>query len=262
MPALFLSQAVQVATDKGAAAEKAVSLNPIDLVLKSSGPVFVVFWMLVAMAAMVWIISILKALQLARMRGALHAFEKDVFNLVDAKDLFEVARRHTGSPGGRVVLALSKRGGSHKVMESIAKRAIVEEQQRGGKLMTLLASIASSAPFIGLFGTVWGILDAFLRIGREKSASLPVVAPAIGEALIATAVGLFAAIPALIFYNLLNRRLDDVVSELEAATDQWVSIVADSDQSLGIPSDKTVAQGGRGPIVRSSPAAYGGVHGG
>jgi biopolymer transport protein TolQ len=243
------------------AGEKANSLNPIDLVLKSSGPVFVVFWLLVGMAAAVWVIAILKALQLARMRGALHAFEKDVFNLVDAKDLFEAARRHTGSPGGRVVLALSKRGGSHKVMESIAKRAVVEEHQRGGKMMTLLGSIASSAPFIGLFGTVWGILDAFLRIGREKSASLPVVAPAIGEALIATAVGLFAAIPALIFYNLLNRRLDDVVSELEAATEQWVTIVAESDQSLGIPSDKTVAQGSRGPVVRSSPPALGGYGG-
>ena len=254
MPALLL-QAVQINADK--AADKSVSLNPIDLVLKASGPVFVVFWLLVVMAALVWVISILKQLQLARMRSSLHAFEKDVFNLVDAKDLFDVARRYTGSPGGRVVLALSKRGGSHKVMESIAKRAVVDEHQRGGRLMTLLASIASSAPFIGLFGTVWGILDAFLRIGREKSASLPVVAPAIGEALIATAVGLFAAIPALIFYNLLNRRLDDIVSELEAATEQWVSIVADSDQSLGIPSDKTVAQGGRGPVVRSSPSAYG-----
>ncbi len=245
-----------------AASDKGGGLNPVDLVLKSSGPVFVVFWMLVAMAVLVWIIAILKALQLARMRGALHAFEREVFNLVDAKDLFEIARRHPGSPGGRVVLALSKRGGSAKVMESIARRAVVDEHQRGGRMMTLLASIAASAPFIGLFGTVWGILDAFLRIGREKSASLPVVAPAIGEALIATAVGLFAAIPALIFYNMLNRRLEDVVSELEAATEQWVSIVSESDQSLGIPTDKTVAQGGRGAVVRSQPPAYGGGYGG
>ena len=257
MDALLLSQPTLFAQAAQASPEKTVSLNPIDLVLKSSGPVFVVFWLLVVMAAAVWVIAILKALQLARMRGSLHDFEREAFNLVDAKDLFDTARKHTGSPGGRVVLALSKRGGSARVLESIARRAVVDEQKRGGNMMTLLGSIASSAPFIGLFGTVWGILYAFLRIRREKSASLPVVAPAIGEALIATAVGLFAAIPALIFYNLLNRRLDDVVSELEAAAEQWVSVVAESDQSLGIPSDKTVAQGGRGPVVRSTPPAYG-----
>lgn len=224
-------------------APPAVDLNPIQLVLHSSGPVFVVFWLLVAMAAGVWIIAILKALQLARMRGALHAFEREAFNLVAANDLFDVARRHPGSPGGRVVTALARRGGSREVLGSVAKRAIVVEQQRASRLMTMLGSIASSAPFIGLFGTVWGILDAFLRIGREKSASLPVVAPAIGEALIATAVGLFAAIPALIFYNLLNRKADDIVSELETASEQWVTVVSESEQSGSMPPmDRTVPQ--------------------
>lgn len=248
--ALLASQAAAPAKGKA----DTVNLNPVDLVLHSSGPVFVVFWLLVVMAALVWLISILKALQLARMRSALRAFEKEVFNLVDARDLFEAAGRHAGSPGGRVVLALSRRGGSLKILESVSKRAIVDEQQRAGRLMTLLASIASSAPFIGLFGTVWGILDAFLRIGREKSASLPVVAPAIGEALIATAVGLFAAIPALIFYNLLNRRLEDLVSELEAASEAWVTLVSESDQGKSIPPGETA------PARRGSkqPQAYAG----
>jgi biopolymer transport protein TolQ len=236
-------EAVSVAVGSGADAggPGSVNLNPVDMVLHSTGPVFVVFWLLVVMAAMTWAISIMKAFQLARLRGALRAFEREAFNLVDAKDLFETAARHQGSPGGRVVIALSRRGGSLKVLESVARRAVIDEQQRAGKMMTLLASIASSAPFIGLFGTVWGILDAFLRIGREKSASLPVVAPAIGEALITTAVGLFAAIPALIFYNLLNRRLDDLVSELEAASDAWVTLVSESDQGLGVPADRTVS---------------------
>jgi biopolymer transport protein TolQ len=211
------------------AADQAINLNPVDLVLKSSGPVFAVFWGLVVMAALVWVLAILKALQIARMRSELHKFERDAFNMVDASQLFELARRTQTSPGGRIVLALSKRGGSHKLLEAIAKRAIVSEQQRAGSLMALLASIAASAPFIGLFGTVYGILDAFLRIGREKSASLPVVAPAIGEALIATAVGLFAAIPALIFYNLINRWLENFVQELDSAAEGWVTVVAESE---------------------------------
>jgi biopolymer transport protein TolQ len=248
---MLLADASQAPATAGA------NLNPIDLVLHATGPVFVVFWLLVAMAAAVWVIGILKALQLSRMRAGLHAFEREAFSLLDAKDLFELARRQSGSPGARVVLAIARRAGSQKILESIAKRAIVDEQQRAGRLMTLLASIASSAPFIGLFGTVWGILDAFLRIGREKSASLPVVAPAIGEALIATAVGLFAAIPALILYNLLSRRLEDFVSELEAAAEAWITTVAETDQAHSFPADRTVPQG-RPPAGYADPHDHAG----
>ncbi len=233
-----------------------VDMNPVKLVLDSSGPVFAVLCLLVVMAVFGWVIAILKAMQLGRMRASLHVFEKQVFNLVDAKDLFDAAARNSMSPGARVVLALSKRGGSLKVLESMAKRAIVTEQQRGGQMLTLLASIASSAPFIGLFGTVWGIVNAFLRIAKTGETSLRVVAPAIGEALIATAIGLLAAIPALIFYNLLSRRLDDLLSELEAASEAWVTIIAESDQKLSIPPDKTVAQHGRS--IASSQGAYAG----
>lgn len=225
------SGAVPVQAADGA---PAVNLDPISLVLHASGPVFLVFWGLVLMAAGVWVIAVMKSLQLARMRSSLHRFEKDAFNTVDAAQLFGVAQQHGDAPGSRVVMALSRRGGGTKVLESVAKRAIVAEHQRAASLMPTLGSIASSAPFIGLFGTVYGILDAFLRIGKEKSASLPVVAPAIGEALIATAVGLFAAIPALVFYNFLSRRIDDLVSELEAAAEGWVHIVAESDAQAAL----------------------------
>lgn len=234
-----------------AAEPEAKAINALDLALETKGIEFAVFCMLVVMSALAWMLAIMKVLQISRMRGTLHAFEKEVFNFVDAKDLFAVAQRSTESPGARVVLALSKRGGSYKILESIAKRAVVSEQQRAGRLMTLLASIASSAPFIGLLGTVYGIMEAFQQIGVQKSASLPVVAPAIGAALIATLVGLIAAIPALIFYNLLNRYVDDFVSELEAASEAWVTIVAESDQRLSVPSDRTIRQ-------MSQPPAYGG----
>src|SRR5690606_26259070 len=83
----------------------------------------------------------------------------------------------------------------------------------------------------GLFGTVWGIMDAFLRIGMEKSASLPVVAPAIGEALIATAFGLVAAIPATIGYNYVEQRISDLLAAVEASNESWVEILASDAQS-------------------------------
>jgi biopolymer transport protein TolQ len=108
----------------------------------------------------------------------------------------------------------------------VAKRAIAAEAQRASVLMPTLSSIASASPFVGLFGTVWGIMVAFLRIGVEKSASLPVVAPAIGEALIATAFGLVAAIPATIGYNFVDKRIADLLEELGAGAEVWVAIMA------------------------------------
>jgi len=81
---------------------------------------------------------------------------------------------------------------------------------------------------------VWGIMDAFLRIGVEKSASLPVVAPAIGEALIATAFGLVAAIPATIGFNFVDKRIGDLLDELTASSEVWVeTLIADPSDARG-----------------------------
>lgn len=204
----------------------AIELDPVSLVLHASGPVFVVVWSLVAAAVLVWVIATLKLLQISRLSGAERVFEAEAALATDAGQLFALARRHADAPGARVTLELAKRGGSGKMLESIAKRALVTEQQRAGSLMSTLSSIAAASPFVGLFGTVWGIMDAFLRIGKEKSASLPVVAPAIGEALIATAIGLFAAIPAVIAYNAINKRIDDLLSALEASSEGWVTLAA------------------------------------
>jgi biopolymer transport protein TolQ len=116
--------------------------------------------------------------------------------------------------------------------------------------MPTLSSIASASPFIGLFGTVWGIMDAFLRIGVEKSASLPVVAPAIGEALIATAFGLVAAIPATIGFNYVDKRIGDLLEELHASSETWVqTLIAEA----AAPAMPLV----RGPqAAQSAPAGF------
>jgi biopolymer transport protein TolQ len=212
--------------DAGAAQAVPIQLDPVSLVLHASGPVFVVFWGLVTMAIAVWIIAILKLMQMSRLAAGQRAFDREVERVHSAADLFGLARRFEHAPGARVVLELSKRAHTGKLLESVAKRALVTEHQRMSSMMSPLASIASSAPFIGLFGTVYGIMDAFLRIGQQKSASLPVVAPAIGEALIATAVGLFAAIPALIAYNAITKRIDDLVAGLEASSEGWVTIAS------------------------------------
>jgi biopolymer transport protein TolQ len=94
-------------------------------------------------------------------------------------------------------------------------RASNSEITRLERLNGFLATTASVAPFIGLFGTVWGIMSAFQEIGQQMNANLATVAPGIAEALIATAVGLFAAIPAVIFYNLLLNKLKVLISTME-----------------------------------------------
>lgn len=221
----------------GAAEAVPIQLDPVSLVLHASGPVFVVVWTLIVAAVLVWVITVLKLLQIGRLTAMQSAFERESAQAHSADQLFALARRHEAAPGARIVLELSRRAGSSKLLESIAKRAIVTETQRASSLMSPLASIASASPFIGLFGTVYGIMDAFLRIGQQKSASLPVVAPAIGEALIATAIGLFAAIPALVAYNALTKRIDDLLSGIEAASEGWVAVAGASPQPESIPLD-------------------------
>jgi biopolymer transport protein TolQ len=206
------------------------ALDPLELVFQSSGVVLVVLMILVVASLSVWFIWFLKGMQLRRLENAQEGFEAAAKTASSAADLAAAARQHPHAPGARIVRELSRKRAqpnlSAELLMSVAKRAIVDEQKRAGKFMPTLSSIASSAPFVGLFGTVWGIMDAFLQIGVHKSASLPVVAPAIGEALIATAFGLVAAIPATIGYNFVDQRIQDLLAELEASSETWVELLA------------------------------------
>jgi biopolymer transport protein TolQ len=205
------------------------ALDPLSLVRQASGVVLVVLSLLIVASFAVWMIWFLKSMQLRKLQSAQDRFERAASEVAEASALVALGIQHKGAPGGRIVVEMAKRPRSNLTAEflsSVAKRAIVAEQQRAGVLMPTLSSIASSAPFIGLFGTVWGIMDAFLAIGVEGSASLPVVAPAIGEALIATAVGLVAAIPATIGYNYIDQRITDLLAGVEASSETWVEILA------------------------------------
>ncbi len=208
------------------------SLDPIDLIKGASGVVLAVLALLVLASCLVWLIWFLKSAQISRLQSTHRAFEKASAQVERGSDLIALAIQHKAAPGARVVLELAKRHHQRNLnsdlLMAVAKRAIANEQQRTMALMPTLSSIASASPFIGLFGTVWGIMDAFLKIGVEKSASLPVVAPAIGEALIATAFGLVAAIPATIGFNFVDKRIGDLLDELTASSEVWVeTLIAD-----------------------------------
>ncbi len=105
------------------------------------------------------------------------------------------------------------------------RRATTQETQRLEKYLTFLATTGSITPFIGLFGTVWGIMDAFHGIGQTGSASLAVVAPGISEALVATAIGLAAAIPAVIGYNHFLNKVNELIGEMDNFSQEFLNIL-------------------------------------
>ncbi len=220
--------------DEPTAQPATIHLDLLSLMTNASWPVRITTGLLVAATAGVWIITVLKYIQLARLKSLAQDFERRARNANSGADLYQIANDKRSSPGARVLHALFIRGSAASVerLRAVADRAIVSERQNARAMMAMLGSIAAAAPFIGLFGTVYGIMDAFVRIGAAKSASLPVVAPAIGEALITTAIGLAAAIPAVIFFNSIDKRVGDFIAELEAAAGEWVTLIAEGGEPI------------------------------
>ena len=128
-------------------------------------------------------------------------------------------RRSHRNDGGMIAGATARIDRSMDV--SIAKEA--EDLQRG---LPVLATVGSTAPFVGLFGTVWGIMHAFISIAEEQNTNLAVVAPGIAEALLATGLGLLAAIPAVVFYNKLSADADRIIAGYEAFADEFATILS------------------------------------
>ncbi|MCX8952811.1 MULTISPECIES: protein TolQ [unclassified Ruegeria] len=135
-----------------------------------------------------------------------------------ASGMIEWRRSHRND-GGLIAGATARIDRSMDV--AIAKEA--ETLQKG---LPILATVGSTAPFIGLFGTVWGIMNAFIEIAEQQNTNLAVVAPGIAEALMATGLGLLAAIPAVIFYNKLSADSDRIVGGYEAFADEFATILS------------------------------------
>lgn len=128
-------------------------------------------------------------------------------------------RRSHRSDGGLIAGAQARIDRSMDV-------AINKESEHLQKGLQVLATVGSTAPFIGLFGTVWGIMNAFVEIAEQQNTNLAVVAPGIAEALLATGLGLLAAIPAVIFYNKLSADSDRIIAGYEAFADEFATILS------------------------------------
>jgi biopolymer transport protein TolQ len=231
-----------------------IQLDPVALLWHASTPVRLTVALLLLAGAGVWLIAVMKFLQTARLRSAERRFERAADGINAGQELYAIALANRRAPGSRVIMALASRaqGATQERLRAVAERALVDERARATTLMSTLGSIAAASPFIGLFGTVYGIMDAFIRIGREKSASLPVVAPAIGEALITTAIGLAAAIPAVIFYNAVDKRISNLLDEVEASVAEWVLVFAPRAADAPVPLTRAVSHGS-GPTWTGRP---------
>lgn len=208
---------------------EALHLDPIQLVLQATLPVKIVMLVLVLFSVMCWLVIAAKALHVARARQDSERFMKAFEAAGSMQNLAQQGlASFRGSPFARIFAVgydeMMRVTGGQRVqltepqsthVAASTRRAAALEVSHLESWMSLLGTIGSTAPFIGLFGTVWGIMDAFLSIGNQQSANLPVVAPKIAEALIATAVGLVAAIPAVMAYNYFVRRVGQIADVME-----------------------------------------------
>jgi len=185
-----------------------------------------------------WAIVFEKFMALRTMNRAIDRFEQQFWSGQSLEDLYlGLGPRQTEGAAAMFVAAMRewKRSfanagaafmGLQARIEKVLDVSIAREVERLESQLLVLASVASAGPFVGLFGTVWGIMTSFRSIAASKNTSLAVVAPGIAEALFATAIGLFAAIPALIFYNILQGKVARAQARMESFADEFSSILS------------------------------------
>lgn len=212
-------------------------LNPVKLFLDADIVVQVVMVGLLLAAVLTWAIIVGFSLRMSSVRRKCAAFERQfwkVSNLATLREDGEAQR----TASGRVALAgidewqrsVSVTGfdldGARQRVCSALDAAVAEEVDTLASRLNFLATTGAIAPFIGLFGTVWGIMNSFFQIGQQQNSSLAVVAPGISEALFATALGLFAAIPAVIAYNRFSHSVNQFEARLQRFADRFHALVS------------------------------------
>ena len=210
--------------------EDASSSMSILSLVTNAGPVVQLVMLVLLLASMIsWYMIVSRFRVLGRARRADHAFEEKFWSGEDLSSLYNQVRKKPNPDsaseaifraGFQEFVRLSKSTrGSEAIMEGAQRAmrvALQREESRLTKHLPFLATVGSTSPYIGLFGTVWGIMNSFLGLSQVQQATLSTVAPGIAEALIATAIGLFAAIPAVMAYNRFAARGQTLVGRYYA----------------------------------------------
>jgi biopolymer transport protein TolQ len=201
-----------------------------------------VMLILLAASLVVWFLIFSKKGQLFRARRRANDFDEAFWAQHDVARFYQHLRDKMPAnnnslglenlfvAGYKEFLLLTDKPGYSKaeVLDSVKRSmrvAMTRQSERVDAGLPMLATIGSAAPYVGLFGTVWGIMSAFIALGSVKYATLSMVAPGIAEALIATAMGLFAAIPAVVAFNRLSVQADSLINQYEVFADEFISVL-------------------------------------
>jgi biopolymer transport protein TolQ len=197
-----------------------------------------VMLMLIGASFWSWSIIVQKIIQYRHARREAEAFDRSFWSGEPLDVLFDTIGADPDGPAERIFSAgMSEWRRSHRddggLIPGATARidrsmdvAIAKEAERLQKGLPVLATVGSTAPFVGLFGTVFGIMNAFIEIAAQQNTNLAVVAPGIAEALLATGMGLLAAIPAVVFYNKYSADSDRILGNYEAFADEFATILS------------------------------------
>ena len=205
-----------------------------DLIVKS------VIVILLLASVWCWAIIFEKMMGLRKLNAGATRFEQAFWSGVSLEELYNRTGAQPKDPMTAVFIAAMRewnravapegdataRVSLGERIERVMQITLAREMDRAERYMTFLATTGSTAPFIGLFGTVWGIMNSFQSIAVSKNTSLAVVAPGVAEALFATALGLLAAIPAVVAYNKLSRDLDRYAGRLDSFAGEFSAILS------------------------------------
>ena len=213
-------------------------LSILHLIRDASPVVQGVMIILVIASVMSWALIIGKSIQLRRAKRTAEVFEEDFWGSSDITGTYSKLTIRRGTLGGleRIFEAgfsefgrLRRKTSNDEVIMDGSSRAMRIALSREADViethLPFLATVGSISPYIGLFGTVWGIMNSFTALGNVQQATLAMVAPGIAEALIATAIGLFAAIPAVIFYNRFATDADRLLNRYENFSEEFSTVL-------------------------------------
>ena len=206
-------------------------LDPVRLFMDADIVVKIVMVGLLLASLWTWTIIVAFSLRIGTLGRRTAAYEADFWQAADF-DSFARQKGNGELPPGRIARAgvaewrhstkggITDREGTRQRLGAVMESQVAHEADELADRLNFLATVGSVAPFVGLFGTVWGIMNSFFQIGQQESSSLAVVAPGISEALFATAIGLFAAIPAVIAYNRFSHAVNRYEGRLQRFADR------------------------------------------
>lgn len=225
-------------------------LSLVSLIVGATPVVQLVMLLLLVASLVSWYMIFQRMILLGRVQRAIDDFEAHFWSGIDLRELHRELSEFEGDLNGMESLFVAGFGEYARLrghepeavvqgVQRAMRVALLQEEERLSRNLGFLATVGSTSPYVGLFGTVWGIMNSFRSLANLTQASLTAVAPGISEALIATAMGLFAAIPAVIAYNRYSVRVEDLMNRYEVFVEAFMGMMHRAAHSPNAPSENT-----------------------